>query len=83
MLQQPFTAHTWADDVLFVVCVEDAATWRASAVERALLEAVVKDTKDQVVGPDALAKARRVLAGHLMMPFAEGVLTATRLLDAR
>lgn len=75
------TAFTWATEALFVICVEDAPGWAGGDFELGLLRAVVPPEHWQAVtGDGALAAARAALAGERIMPGAEGVLTAGRLL---
>ncbi len=77
----PFDACSWANAALFVVCVEDTVAWQASPFERQLLLGIVgPESAEAITGKTALAKARGMLAGERINPFAEGILTATRLL---
>lgn len=78
---QPTSAFTWAEQALFVACVEDARGWGGGGLELGLLQSLVPAEHWQAVtGDGALATARAALAGERIMPQAEGVLTVGRLL---
>lgn len=81
VLQQPTSACTWVDELLFVVCVEEARTTKTNALGQQLMLRILPAADVALVtGKDALPKARRAFASLRMMEYAEGVLTATRLL---
>ena len=81
LLQRPTSASSWANDVLFAVCVEDAPKWECSPLARQLLERLLPAAHLQAMtGADALGRARAMLASRRMFDHAEGVLTASQLL---
>jgi hypothetical protein len=81
LLEQPTSAVSWANDVLFAVCVEDAPKWRGSALERGLLERLLPAGHWQAITGDGAAKrARAMVASRRMSEYAEGILTASQLL---
>jgi hypothetical protein len=85
MLLQQVAGNTssWANDLLMCICVADAAGYEPGALERTVLDIVLRDeARAAIVGEHAARDARRALAGHRMMPNAEGILCAERLLGA-
>lgn len=73
-------AYTWALDALFVASVQDAPAWQQDALGLALLERILADQWQDITGEHAVDQAKTVLAAHRIMPYAEGVLTAGKLL---
>jgi hypothetical protein len=81
MLQQESSEFGWANDALYVACIDALPKWRTDALSRAMLEHMMPEGHWQELGrPDVAAVARAMLAGHRMLPASDGVLTATKLL---
>lgn len=81
MLQQESSEFGWANDALYLACVQAMPRWQANPFERALLERMLPAGHwQEITRPDAIAVGRAMVAAHRMLPVADGVLTVTKLL---
>ena len=81
LLEQASSEFGWANDALYLACVEAMAQKQENAFARALLEEFLPEEHwREMHRADAVAVGRAMLAAHRMLSVSNGVLTATRLL---
>jgi hypothetical protein len=79
----PSGSASWANDLLFAVCVRDVATYQQPEAERAILGAIVDDAlRGALTGPDAEAVARRHARSHFVLDDVPAALVVRKLLLA-
>jgi len=80
--QVPWSYSSWVNDLLFVLCVEDAVGYEPVPLEKAITSQLIDaELLAAVQGPDAHLRALEGLRVHRVMPDSTCVLTLERLMQ--
>ena len=78
--QVPWSYSSWCNDLLFLLCVEDAVGYEPSSLEKTITSQLIDaEMLAAVQGPDAHQRALEGLRVHRVMPDSACVLTLERL----